>query len=61
MSDKPKDVPANIYDEIRREMREKQQARREHGQSVVEMFNQRKNNLLDRFKGEINENDIKTN
>jgi len=53
MSEKPKDEPTNIYDEIRREMREKQQARRKHRQSVDELFNRPKNDdVISKLKGE---------
>ncbi len=53
MSEKQKDETENIYDEIRREMSEKQQARREHAQSVDELFNRPKNDdVISKLKGE---------
>ncbi len=65
MSEKPKVVSSvplkwdrefedspNRYDKIREEMREKQRVEAERKQRAKEMFNQPKNDLLDRFKGE---------
>jgi hypothetical protein len=43
MSDKPKEDSTNIYDEIRKEMSEKQQVEREQKQKPIgELFNQPK-------------------
>ncbi len=52
MSEKPKEDSPNRYDKIREEMREKQRVETERKQRAAEMFNQSKNDLLDRFKGE---------
>jgi hypothetical protein len=52
MSETPKEDSTNLYDKIREEMREKQRVEAERKQRTEEMFNEPKNDLLDRFKGE---------
>ena len=54
MSEKPKEDSTNIYDEIRKEMREKQQAEIERKQKTIgELFNRPKNDdVISKLKGE---------
>ncbi len=52
MSETPKEDSTNLYDKIREEMREKQQAEKERKLRIDDMFNQKGSNPLDRLKGE---------
>ncbi len=52
MSETAKEDSTKVYDEIRKEMREKQQAEIERKQkNVGELFHQPKDKTLDRLKG----------
>jgi hypothetical protein len=53
MSEPAKEDSTNFYDELRKEMREKQQAETERQQKPVnDLFNQLKDQTIDRLKGE---------